>query len=71
MRNRTMHDRARPKAEPPATASAPVAVRPNRSARLNPVPRHPRPPIRITSRRFQPSQSRTPGPRSRSIGTFL
>ncbi len=70
IRNRTMHDRARPKDEAPGSAPAAVAPGRSRSAKPNPAPRQPKPPIRTTSRRFQPSQRRIPGPRRRSIGTF-
>jgi len=70
IRNSTMHDRARPKDEAPGSAPAAVAPGRSRSVKLNPAPRQPKPPIRTTSRRFQPSQRRIPDPRRRSIGTF-
>ena len=42
---------------PSLVTSAVAAVR-SSSVRFNPAPRNPRPPMRITSRRFHPSQSR-------------
>ena len=63
-----MHDLARPNEEMLVIGPSAVAAARSRSVRFNPAPRNPRPPMRITSRRFQPSQRRTPGPSRRSIG---
>ena len=71
IRNKTMHDLARPKEEIPGEGVFAVAAVRSRSARLNPAPSIPNPPMRITSRRFQPSQRRTPGPIRRSIAASL